>query len=127
MWKYVHHFQKLSPSLEVYRTHCNTLIESMDVQEHRNFSLWEELKKQINKSVEVVFIISAATILDPRFKKLPFSDVSNIKAIEERLLNILRSKYSTNGLEPSLAPTEVSASESQSTIKVGKKIAVEKF
>lgn len=43
--------------------------------------------------MEKMFNVGAATMLDPRFMKVPFVDPSNAKCIEDRLVNIMRTEY----------------------------------
>ena len=60
--------------------------------------------------MEDSFILKAATLLDPRFKKVPFSEHSNIKVVEERLVNQMRSEDA-----PSAASTSHTAAKPLNT------------
>lgn len=60
-------------------------------------------------SVEGIFFLSAAPLLDPRFKKIPFSSESNIKAVEDRLVKI------KNSSDPPQNRPSTSASNTEST------------
>ncbi|MPC72059.1 Zinc finger BED domain-containing protein 1 [Portunus trituberculatus] len=96
--------------------------DDMDGETLTNFPLCDELKKQMGRrfaALEGIFIVGAATILDPRFKKLPFADASNIKAIEKRLKKLVRPMNNKEALENSAAPSVPSLPES--TTKSGKK------
>lgn len=119
-------FTSLSKVIPIIRGLQDSLqCTDMDVHTLKDFSLCEELRKQMNRrfsAVEGVFIMGAATILDPRFKKLPFSNASNSKAVEERLLSILRSMYSASQSESTTATEVVEASTSGLTTNKEKKI-----
>lgn len=115
---------KVIPIVRGLQDSLQMIDDDMDGLTLRNIPLSEELKKQMSRrfaTVEGIFLVGAATILDPRFKKLPFADASNIKAIEERLKNILRSKYTNYASESSTAPSVPSLPGPESTIKSGKK------
>lgn len=115
-------FTSLSKVIPIVRGLQDSLQDTDDMEDQmtsQNFLLSEELSRQLSQrfsKLEGTYMIGAATILDPRFKKIPFSDSSNIKAIEERLLSVLRSKYSNNGPDTSLPQPEVSQEP-----RVGKK------
>lgn len=113
---------KVLPIIRGLQDSLQSIDDDMNVQAVGTFSLCQELRKQMKASfaaVEGIFYIGAATILDPRFKKLPFSDSSNVKAIEERLLNLLRSKYANESTESSASP--VQQNDHESTVKLGRK------
>lgn len=60
-------------------------------------SIGGELQKWLQKrfpAVEKIFTAGATTLLDTRFKKVPFVDTGNVKAIADRLLNIMQRDYS---------------------------------
>ncbi|KAK4322167.1 hypothetical protein Pmani_007078 [Petrolisthes manimaculis] len=64
------------------------------------FSLCDELQKQFTKKftgMEANFHIAAGTLLDPRFKKVPFADSGNSKMIEERLIKIMKPAVGNEG------------------------------
>lgn len=66
-------------------------INSSNVSD--DHSLVQELKKQMEKRFPVLegnSCLAAATLLDPRFKKVPFADKSNIKKVEDRLVTLMR-------------------------------------
>lgn len=79
--------------------------------------LGTELKRQLQRrfpAVEQMFSLAAATLLDNRFKKMPFADVGNIKSIEDRLCSLMRSKYSTESVPPAAGlPSENDSKEMQ--------------
>lgn len=57
-------------------------------------ALGQQLQEQMKRrfaTVEDSFALTAATMLDPRFKKAPFSESSNVKTTEERLVMQMRS------------------------------------
>ena len=75
---------------------CMNSIHPTEPQLMNNqHSLGRELQNQMERrfsGMEGSFILKAATLLDPRFKKLPFSEFSNTKVVEERLVNQMRSE-----------------------------------
>lgn len=82
------------------------------------FSLCDELQKQFAKKftgMEANFHIAAGTLLDPRFKKVPFADSGNSKRIEERLINIMKPTVGNQGDQQasSTAATRQETQESQ--------------
>ncbi|KAK3875934.1 hypothetical protein Pcinc_019232 [Petrolisthes cinctipes] len=82
-------FTTLSKIIPLIRT-----LQDCTVSRKANiFSLCDELQKQFAKKftgMEANFHIAAGTLLDPRFKKVSFSDIGNSKRIEERLINIMK-------------------------------------
>ena len=65
--------------------------------------LCDQLKIQLQSRfsrLETIFLLGAATVLDPRFKKVPFSDMGNAQTIENRLVNLMRSGYAHEAAEP---------------------------
>ncbi|KAK4320476.1 hypothetical protein Pmani_008642 [Petrolisthes manimaculis] len=74
----------------------------------KTFPLGKELFKQMGRrfpAMEGVFIVAAATLLDPRFKKVPFANTNNVKTVEERLVSIMQGKHTENCLSTSNAAT----------------------
>ncbi|MPC70787.1 Zinc finger BED domain-containing protein 1 [Portunus trituberculatus] len=72
-------------------------------------SLGRELQLQMGRRFSVIegtFFLAVCTFLDPRFKKMPFSSSSNIKMVEDRLINMMCSdeipvtSTSSKALEP---------------------------
>lgn len=68
--------------------------EDMETQQiYRIFPLGREFQQQMTRrfhTMEGSFFVGAASLLDPRFKKIPFADHKNVKRIEERLITRLR-------------------------------------
>lgn len=68
--------------------------EDMEIQQlYRTFPLGRELQHQMTCRFQLMegnFFLGAATMLDPRFKKVTFADHTNVKKIEDRLITRLR-------------------------------------
>lgn len=89
-------------------------MQSMHVH---SSTLGTELRKQfqiIFSTVEKVFQLGVATLLDVSFKKMPFIDIGNVKTIEDRLINLMRLEYFQEAITESLAaPVPPQSSDSQ--------------
>lgn len=86
----------------------NSDLRNNDVQ---TLSLGNELKKQLQRfpAMEKMFQLGAATLLDTIFKKVLFVDTGNVKAIEDKIMNLMRSEYTQ---EASAEPVPVTPHES---------------
>lgn len=67
-----------------------------------------ELQIQMQRfhAIEKLFNVGAATLPNPRFMKVPFVDQSNVKVVEERLVNIMRTEYNL-GSQPQSASDSI--------------------
>lgn len=80
---------KVLPMIRGLQT-CLNSVTMMDDMCELGQQLQEQMKRRFS-TVEGSFSLAAATMLDPRFKKVPFSDSSNAKTTEERLVQQMRS------------------------------------
>ena len=80
---------KVIPMIRGIQT-CLNSIAMTDGVCALGMQLQEQMKRRF-ATVEGSFSLTAATMLDPRFKKVPFSDSSNVRTTEERLVLQMRS------------------------------------
>ncbi|XP_076042318.1 zinc finger BED domain-containing protein 4-like [Oratosquilla oratoria] len=62
-------------------TDTTSLAKELQVQTERRFSI-----------IEGKFLMAASTFLDPRFKKVPFANSSNVKKVEDSLIGLMRTE-----------------------------------
>lgn len=109
-------FTSLSKVIPITRALQECTKRSVDSRKSmQGSSFGGELQKQLQKrfpAVEKVFNVGAATLLDNRFKKVPFADIGNVKATEERLINLMRTSYLEEAL-PESPPSESADTDSQ--------------
>ncbi|XP_068221932.1 zinc finger BED domain-containing protein 4-like [Palaemon carinicauda] len=96
------------------------LQQCINSNAHMRTGFVTELQKQLQKrfaTVEKVFQLGAATLLDVRFKKVSFVDMGNVKVTEERIVNLMRSECSQEEINESVPVPHVSqSSETESHI-----------
>lgn len=126
----VEKFTSLSKIIPMVRglQECMNFSEDMELQRlYRTFSLGKELHQQMSKrfqSMETSFFVGAACILDPRLKKVPFADASNVKMIEERLISLMKvNRPAEKEQEPSTS-THVDPSQTENTSTHTKKSSI---
>ncbi|KAK3887901.1 hypothetical protein Pcinc_008051 [Petrolisthes cinctipes] len=108
-------FTSLSKVIPITRALQECTKYTVDTRKNiQGLTFGGELQKQLQKRFPAVKILNvgAATLLDSRFKKVPFADMENVKTIEERLINLMRSKYSEEGL-PESPPSESADSQTE--------------
>lgn len=96
-----------------------TNVNSARNNDAQTTSLRNELKTQLQKrfpAMEQVFQRGAATLLDTRFKKVAFADPENVKEIEDKITEVIRSAYTSSQEASTPEPVPVLPShESQSS------------
>ncbi|XP_068244012.1 zinc finger BED domain-containing protein 4-like [Palaemon carinicauda] len=109
-------FTSLSKVIPITRA----LQQCINSNAHMRTGFGTELQKQLQKrfaTVEKVFQLGAATLLDVRFKNVSFVDMGNVKVTEERIMNLMRSEYSQEEINESVPVPHVSqSSETESHI-----------
>lgn len=94
---------KVIPIVRGMQEFMNSGNGSNSQQRFMSFPLMRELRTQMSERFPTMesgpLSLGAATLLDPRFKKIPFANESNVKTTEDRLINLMRSSESDE--EPS--------------------------
>lgn len=81
---------KVIPMIKALRSYMSPMNDTERLELYRTFPLGKELQSQLDKrfpSLESNFLLGGATLLDPRFKKLPFTDQEKLKKIQDRLIS----------------------------------------
>lgn len=92
-------FSKVIPLVRGIQDWMNTSHDGETLDIYRTFPLGLELLKQMGRrfcSVESIFFLSAATLLDPRFKKIAFTNSSNAKTVEDQLVGLMTTRDPEN-------------------------------
>lgn len=84
---------KVIPIIRNLQAYINTKTAGQVEENGMAKEVQRQLYRRFNK-VEQMFHMVTATFLDPRFKKMPFADINNVKAVEERLVQMMRASYS---------------------------------
>ncbi|XP_045118035.1 E3 SUMO-protein ligase ZBED1-like [Portunus trituberculatus] len=88
---------KVIPIVRGMQAYMNASNGSEAQQRYSSNPLGIELKQQMSKRfpcLESALCLGAATLLDPRFKKIPFADKSLARHTEDRLINLMQTKAS---------------------------------
>lgn len=116
----VTYVSKVIPLVRGIQEYMNSIHSTEPRLINNQHSLGRELQSQMEQrfsGMEGSFILKAAILLDPRFKKVPFSELSNIKVVDERLVNQMHSEDA-----PSVASTShTTAKALKTTVAQGKK------
>lgn len=84
---------KVIPTIGNLQEYINTKTAGQVEENGMAKEVQRQLYRRFNK-VEQMFHMGTATLLDSRFKKMPFADINNVKAVEERLVQMMRASYS---------------------------------
>ncbi|XP_076052180.1 E3 SUMO-protein ligase ZBED1-like isoform X2 [Oratosquilla oratoria] len=99
----------LSKVIPLIRALRGCMFSKKDAQRrelYETFPLGLELRVQLDRKfsgLESSFILEVGTLLDPRFKKLPFVDKGSITIVQDKLINSMLAQSDSQALVPAPA------------------------
>lgn len=84
----VTYLSKIIPMVKGLQGFLNSCVDTDN-------QIGRQLIRQMERRFSVIqgdFFLGASTFLDPRFKRVPFGDISNSKSTEERLVSLMKSE-----------------------------------
>ncbi|XP_076048272.1 E3 SUMO-protein ligase ZBED1-like [Oratosquilla oratoria] len=107
---------KVIPLIKAIRSCMYSKKDAQRRELYETFPLGLELRVQLDRKfsgLESSFIHAVGTLLDPRFKKLPFVDKGNIIIMQDKLINSMRARSDSQA--PVLAPATQAAQQQRPT------------